>query len=213
MVDFIAVTAGIFLLIYIFSTLVIWRSSRTSLKRVLAAVTAPTILAVVTSSSFACLPAAIASLSEELRFDRQTTNLLTPLAITLCRFGSVTYFAAAAVFVVQLYQKALAPGEIVLITLGAILAGMATSGVTGILTLTMLGLILDPLQLPLDAVLVLFIAIDPLMDPLRTLTIVHTGMAATAAVAKPMTSGLTPATLKAIPGTCDSPVGFNAAES
>jgi Na+/H+-dicarboxylate symporter len=60
---------------------------------------------------------------------------------------------------------------------------MATSGVTGILTLTMLGLVLDPLKLPLEAVLVLFIAIDPLMDPFRTLGIVHTGMAATSLVA------------------------------
>jgi Na+/H+-dicarboxylate symporter len=60
---------------------------------------------------------------------------------------------------------------------------MATSGVSGILTLTMLGLVLDPLKLPLEAVLVLFIAIDPLMDPFRTLGIVHMGMAATSLIA------------------------------
>jgi proton glutamate symport protein len=69
------------------------------------------------------------------------------------------------------------------VIIGSIFAGMATSGVTGVLTLTMLGLVLEPLKLPLEAVLVLFVAIDPLMDPLRTLGIVHTGMATTALIA------------------------------
>lgn len=54
---------------------------------------------------------------------------------------------------------------------------------TGILTLTMLGIVLEPLQLPLEAVLVLFVAIDPIINPFRTLGIVHTGIAATAIIA------------------------------
>ncbi len=48
----------------------------------------------------------------------------------------------------------------------------------------MLDIVLNPLRLPLEAVLVLFIAIDPILDPFRTLGIVHTGIAATALVAK-----------------------------
>lgn len=183
MVNFVGVMISIFVLIYALGTVVIWWQTQKSFWVVLAAIKDPTILALATSSSLACLPAAIASLSEELHCDRQTTDLVTPLSITLCRFGSVIYFAAATLFVAQLYQKPLGPGTYLLIIVGSILAGMATSGVTGILTLTMLGLVLDPLRLPLDAVLVLFIAIDPLMDPFRTLSIVHTGMATTAVIA------------------------------
>lgn len=187
MVDFVVVMLGISLVIYLLGTLVIWQRSGRSFGQVLTAIKDPTILALATSSSLACLPAAISSLSEDLGFDRQTTDLVTPLTITLCRFGSVAYFGAAALFVVQLYQKEMGLSTLLTILVGAILAGMATSGVTGILTLTMLGLVLDPLRLPLEAVLVLFIAIDPLMDPLRTLGIVHTGMATTAAIAAPQT--------------------------
>lgn len=187
MVDFVVVMLGISLVIYLLGTLVIWQRSGRSFGQVLTAIKDPTILALATSSSLACLPAAISSLSEDLGFDRQTTDLVTPLTITLCRFGSVAYFGAAALFVVQLYQKEMGLSTLLTILFGAILAGMATSGVTGILTLTMLGLVLDPLRLPLEAVLVLFIAIDPLMDPLRTLGIVHTGMATTAAIAAPQT--------------------------
>lgn len=184
MVNFVGVMLAIFSVVYLASTMAIgWRSGQ-SFWRVLTAVKDPTILALATTSSLACLPAAIASLNEELSFDRQTTDLVTPLSITLCRFGSVIYFAAATLFVVQLYQKPLTFSMLAMIIVGSILAGMATAGVTGILTLTMLGLVLEPLKLPLDAVLVLFVAVDPIMDPFRTLSIVHTGIATTAMIAE-----------------------------
>jgi len=183
MVNFVAVAIATFGLIYIISTLIIWRRANAPFWHILGALKDPTILALATSSSLACLPAAITSLSEELKFDDQTTHLVTPLAITLGRFGSVAYFASSTLFVTQLYQRDLGPSGLIVVIIGSIFAGMATSGVTGVLTLTMLGLVLEPLKLPLEAVLVLFIAIDPLMDPLRTLGIVHTGMATTALIA------------------------------
>ncbi|HEY9888726.1 MAG TPA: cation:dicarboxylase symporter family transporter [Candidatus Obscuribacterales bacterium] len=183
MVNFVGVMLAIFVLVYIAGTVIICWRSKQPFWRVMAAVKDPTILAFATTSSLACLPAAIASLNEDLHFDRQSTDLVTTLSITLCRFGSVIYFAAATLFVVQLYQKPLTPSMVIMVVMGSILAGMATSGVTGILTLTMLGLVLDPLKLPLDAVLVLFVAIDPIMDPFRTVSIVHTGMATTALIA------------------------------
>jgi len=183
MVNFVVVTLAIFVAVYVLGTIVIsWRSQR-SLFTVLRALKDPTILALATTSSLACLPAAISSLHTDLHFDRQTTDLVTPLSITLCRFGSIIYFAAATMFVVQLYQKPLDISTLIIIVIGSVFAGMATSGVTGILTLTMLGLVLDPLKLPLDAVLVLFVAIDPIINPFRTLSIVQTGMATTAMIA------------------------------
>ncbi|WP_017299050.1 dicarboxylate/amino acid:cation symporter [Nodosilinea nodulosa] len=183
MVDFVVVAIATFALIYLVSTLVIWRRSGLNFWPTLLALKDPTILSLATSSSLACLPAAITSLSDTLKFNPQTTNLVTPLAITLCRFGSVIYFASATLFVMQLYQRDLGLAGLGIVIMGSILAGMATSGVTGVLTLTMLGLVLEPLKLPLEAVLVLFIAIDPLMDPFRTLGIVHTGMAVTTLIA------------------------------
>ncbi|MEO1590376.1 MAG: cation:dicarboxylase symporter family transporter [Cyanobacteria bacterium J06632_22] len=183
MINFIIVGLITFLAIYVVCTIVIWKQTKKSLLSVLAAMREPSILALATSSSLACLPSAITQLSDTLGFNRQTVNLVTPLSITVCRFGSVVYFALGAVFVAQLYDEPLGLGSIFIIVVGSIFAGMATSGVTGILTLTMLGIVLEPLQLPLEAVLVLFAAIDPVMDPFRTLGIVHTGIAATAMIA------------------------------
>lgn len=190
MLNFVLVAVVTFALIYGICTLVIWRQSHLPLPKIITALREPTLLSLATSSSFACLPSAIATLSDKLRFDRQTINLVTPLTITLCRFGSVIYFALAALFVAQLYDKPIAPLEIGVVIIGSIVAGMATSGVTGILTLTMLGIVLDPLGLPLEAVLVLFIAVDPLIDPMRTLGIVHTAMAVTTVIADKQESSL-----------------------
>lgn len=182
MIRFVIVAILTFVGIYILSTLLIWRQSRTSLLTVVLKLKEPTLLSLATSSSLACIPSAISTLTDGLRFDRQTTQLVTPLSITLCRFGSVVYFALATMFVAQLYNKELGAIDWAIITVVSILAGMATSGATGVLTLTMLDIVLNPLKLPLEAVLILFIAIDPILDPLRTLGIVHTGMAATALI-------------------------------
>ncbi|EKU98722.1 Na+/H+ dicarboxylate symporter [Leptolyngbya sp. PCC 7375] len=183
MINFVIATLVTFLVIYVLSTIVVWQQSKMPIIKVLSALREPTILALATSSSLACLPSAIAQLTEALNFSRQTVNLVTPLSITLCRFGSVIYFALGSVFVMQLYDKPIGPVSIMVVIVGSIFAGMATAGVTGILTLTMLGIVLEPLQLPLEAVLVLFVAIDPIMDPFRTLGIVHTGIATTAVIA------------------------------
>lgn len=185
MIRFVLIAILTFVIIYILSTIIIWRQTNQSPLAVLAQLKEPTFLALATSSSLACIPSAISALTDRLGFDRQTTQLVTPLSITLCRFGSVIYFALAALFVAQLYNKDLSGGQLAIVAVLAILAGMATSGATGVITLTMLDIVLNPLKLPLEAVLVLFIAIDPIVDPFRTLGIVHTGIAATALVAQP----------------------------
>jgi len=184
MINFVEAAIFTFLLIYLLCILIIWRQTSFSLRQVISALKEPTILALATSSSFACIPAAISALSDRLAFDRKTTQLVTPLAITICRFGSISYFALATLFVAQLYQKPLDFVQLSLIIFSSILAGMATSGATGVLTLTMLDIVLTPLKLPLEAVLVLFIAIDPIIDPFRTMGLIHSSLAATALVAE-----------------------------
>ncbi len=185
MISFIGVAIFTFILIYLFCILIIWQQTGYSFIQIISALKEPTVLALATSSSFACIPATISALSERLGFERKTTQLVAPLAITVCRFGAVAYFALAALFVAQLYQKPLDLVQLSLIIFSSILAGMATSGTTGVLTLTMLDLVLTPLKLPLEAVLVLFIAVDPIINPFRTMGLIHSSLAATALIAKP----------------------------
>ncbi len=161
---------------------ILGRSGR-SLRRVWQEQGAAAVLAWTTSNSLAALPAAIQGLCH-LGFDRQQVNLIAPLAITVCRFGVVGYFALVSVFTAQLYQQSLEWQAWLVVLLGAVLGGVATAGAVGVATLASVGIVLQPLGLPLDGVLALLIAVDPLVNPFRALVTVHGGMVATALVAK-----------------------------
>lgn len=176
MSNFLLISILTFGLLFSISIVLLSARSRYSIKDVLFKIKEPLILAFTTQSSLACLPSAIDSLTNGLRFESKSTNLVLPLAIALCRFGPIAYFAIATIFVSSLYQSPLGFGDILILIAGSIFAGMATSGLSGVLTLTMLSIVLSPLGLPLDAVLVLLIAIDPLINPFRTLTIVGTSI-------------------------------------
>lgn len=176
MSNFLLVSVLTFGIMFIISIILLSIRSKYTIKDTLFKIKEPLLLAFTTQSSLACLPSAIDSLTNGLRFESKSTNLVLPLAITLCRFGPIAYFAIATIFVSSLYQSSLGFGDILILIVGSIFAGMATSGLSGVLTLTMLSIVLSPLGLPLDAVLVLLIAIDPLINPFRTLTIVGTSI-------------------------------------
>jgi proton glutamate symport protein len=170
------------LILLFICTLIIWRASKKSIVDVIIGLKEPIIIALGTRSSLATIPSSLEALHTKLEFDKTNTNLLVPLGITICRYGSIMYFALATVFIAQLYDAQLGFQGYAIVLIGSILAGMATSGASGVLTLSMMLIVLEPLGLPFEAVLVLFIAIDPIIDPLRTLLIVYPACAASALI-------------------------------
>jgi proton glutamate symport protein len=172
------------LIIFLLSTLVIWAMSGVKNPvRILQALLDPIIISFATRNSFAALPASIESLEKGLRFDPVVTNLVLSLGTTVCRFGNILYFALASYFVAQIYGVPLGLPEFLMIVIGSVLAGTATAGASGLLTLPMIGFVLSPLGLPVEAILVIFIAIDTFIDPMRTFIIVYVNVAATVLVA------------------------------
>lgn len=170
------------LAVFLICTAVIWiRSREKNPLKVLQALIDPIVISLATRNSFAALPSSIASLNR-LRFDENTTNLVLPLGITILRIGNILYFAFAACFVAQIYGAALSAQSVLLIVVGALFAGTATAGSSGLLTLPMLGIILDPLGLPVESILVVFMAIDSLIDPMRTFLIVYGNITATSLI-------------------------------
>jgi proton glutamate symport protein len=115
-----------------------------------------------------CVPSVVEAL-ERLGFGRRDVGLVVPLGITMFRFGNITCFAVATLFVAQLYDVQLEGADLAFIILGSVLAGVATAGTSGVLTLIMLDIVLVPLELPLSGVLPLFIVLEPVMTPLRTI--------------------------------------------
>lgn len=181
MMKFVPIAILTFASLFIISSLVMW--SRTgSFMRPLQALKEPMLIALGTSNGLACLPVSLTAMHKSLGYEKQVVDLVIPLTFTLCRIGPTIYFALATMFVVQLYNIELSVDGLVMVVVGSILAGMATAGSSGIALLTMLGLVLEPLGLPLDAVIILFIVIDPIIAPFRVLAIVHTACAITTVI-------------------------------
>lgn len=184
MVKFIVVFYLAGLAAIIICTLIIWlKSGIKNPLKVLSKVIDPIIICFATRNSFAALPSAISAL-KSLKYEHNTVDLVYPLGLTVLRFGNIMYFALASCFIAQIYATPLSIPTLVLIVIGSVLAGTATAGASGLLTLPMISLIMDPIGLPVESILVVFMAIDSLIDPMRTLLIVYVNMATTALVSK-----------------------------
>ena len=169
------------------ATLIIWKRSNSSLMQTLNAMRGPFALALATRSSATCMPIMIEGLVDRLGFARSRVELLVPLSVSLLRIGPVIYFVAATMFIAQLYGRPLGPSEVVIVLSASILAGFASAGMTGLLTVSLVGLTCSYLGLPFEAAFILFLAVDPICDMLRTLVLVIGNSAAVSLVcARPL---------------------------
>lgn len=139
-------------------------------------------LAITTRSSIACIPVAINELTTKLRFERITTELILPLGITICRLGAVPYYVIGTIFIAQIYSIDLGPYQLLTIGVAAVAASLASSGATGPMSVLLIALVAEPLKLPVEAAIILFIAIDPILDIVRTLVLVYGNCALTALI-------------------------------
>jgi len=168
-------------LVVIAGTVVIWMRSGLSLMTVIKETKETLIVAISSRSSLACIPYAQEAL-HRLHFDKGGVELTVPLSFTVNRIGSIVYYAIATVFIANIYDSPLGAVGLLVVLFGSILAGLASAGTTGILTVATVAVVCDLLKLPSEAVLVLLIAVDPLMDMIRTASHVHGNIAVTAFV-------------------------------
>lgn len=160
------------------SGLIIWQRSGQRLGRVLLALREPFVLALATRSSFACMPSMIEALSTKLRFNLIAVELLVPTSILLLRTGALAYYVMATFFIAQLYGRELTGPEVLLAVGVCVLASVASAGMSGIVSLSMIAMSCGALGLPVEAALILFVAVEPVCDALRTIAFVICNLAA-----------------------------------
>jgi len=163
MVNFVVAFGAASLIFLALAVLVIWKRSNTSLSGTLNALREPFALAIATRSSVTCMPAMIVALVQRLSFAKAKVELLVPLSVSMLR---VTLSAQ----------------ELGLLLMASVLAGFASAGMTGLVTLSLTSMACGYLELPFEAAFILFLAIDPICDILRTLVLVIGNTAAVAAI-------------------------------
>ena len=128
------------------------------------------VVAFSTCSNQATLPFLITALRDRFRLPEQAVDLAIPLGITMCRVSNVAYYAFVSIFIAAIYNQPLSIYEQSFIVLGAIMTSFASSGTNGVIAISMISIIMDPLNLPIDSIIIILIAVDPIIEPLRTVT-------------------------------------------
>ncbi|MGN6230856.1 MAG: dicarboxylate/amino acid:cation symporter [Trinickia sp.] len=172
MLQFVIAFFVVAVLLLVLAATIIWKRSANSLGSTLEALRAPFALALATRNSAACMPSMIESLADRLGFARSRVELMVPLTVSLLRVGPMVYYVCATLFIAQLYGRHLGVVEVSTVLLASVLAGFASAGMTGLVTVSLIGMTCVYLSLPFEAAFILFLAVDPLCDMLRTLILV-----------------------------------------
>ncbi|WP_394841126.1 dicarboxylate/amino acid:cation symporter [Pendulispora brunnea] len=124
-------------------------------------------LAFVSRSSVGTMPVT-QKVTEQLGVPREYASFAVPFGATTKMDGCASiYPALSAIFVAQIFDVPLGPGEYMLIVFVSVIGSAATAGLTG--ATVMLTLTLSTLRLPLAGA-GLLLAIDPILDMMRTAT-------------------------------------------
>jgi Na+/H+-dicarboxylate symporter len=186
---FLAITA-LFLLV---SILILRYRSGRNFSEVLDSMRDTLTLGIATNNSATCMPAMVDGLVSRLHFERSNVELLIPLSVSLLKTGAIAYFACATLFVAILYGTPLSTLEVILVVSISVISGFASVGMSGIMTVALVGSVCGYLGLPFEAAFILFVAIDPICAMARTSI---TSLGACAAVAmvcpKPLTNPVQP---------------------
>ncbi|MCW2870052.1 dicarboxylate/amino acid:cation symporter [Actinacidiphila oryziradicis] len=125
-------------------------------------------LAFVSRSSVGTMPLTQQVTTERLGVSREYASFAVPFGATTKMDGcAAVYPALAAIFVAQVFNVSLGIKDYLLIALVSVVGSAATAGLTG--ALVMLTLTLSTLGLPLQGA-GLLLAIDPILDMMRTAT-------------------------------------------
>lgn len=159
-----------FLIIMLIGLVIMWIYSPIGLLGSIKELKEPMTVAFSTCSNQATLPFLTNILSQKFRLKEDAVDLAIPLGVTMCRTGNAAYYAFVVVFMASLYNEPLTLFQNLFIVFGAIVASLAASGASGVIAISMLSIILDPLNLPIGSILVILVIVEPIMDPFRTIT-------------------------------------------
>jgi Na+/H+-dicarboxylate symporter len=124
-------------------------------------------LAFVSRSSVGTMPVT-QQVTERLGVPKEYASFAVPFGATTKMDGcAAIYPALAAIFIAQIFDVQLGVGDYILIAFVSVIGSAATAGLTG--ATVMLTLTLSTLGLPLEGV-GLLLAIDPILDMMRTAT-------------------------------------------
>jgi Na+/H+-dicarboxylate symporter len=138
------------------------------------------LIAFSTSSSSATLPVTMECAEDNLGVSDEVTSFVLPLGATVNMDGTALYEAVAALTIAQMYGVGLELPQQALVLVTALLASVGAAGIP-MAGLVMLVVVLQAVGLPLEGIGTI-IAVDRVLDMMRTATNVWSDLVGTAVV-------------------------------
>ncbi len=170
MKDFCISVSISFLIIVCIGFVIIWLYTPIGLFKSIKVLKESMVIAFSTCSNQATLPFLINALSQKFKLEEEAVDLAIPFGVTMCRTSNASYYAFVVVFIASLYNYPLSMMQCGFIIFGSILASLAASGASGVIAISMISIILDPLNLPVGSILIILVVVEPIMEPFRAVT-------------------------------------------
>jgi len=135
-----------------------------------------------TASSSATLPLSMECAEREAEIPKGISSFVLPLGATVNMDGTALYEAVAALTIAQMYGVNLDVAQQALVLLTALLASVGAAGIP-MAGLVMLVVVLQAVGLPLEGIATI-IAVDRVLDMMRTATNVWSDLVGTAVIAR-----------------------------
>lgn len=135
-----------------------------------------------TASSSATLPLSMECAEREADLPKGVSSFVLPLGATVNMDGTALYEAVAALTIAQMYGIHLELGQQALVLFTALLASVGAAGIP-MAGLVMLVVVLEAVGLPLAGIATI-IAVDRVLDMMRTATNVWSDLVGTAVIAR-----------------------------
>ncbi|OJJ21401.1 dicarboxylate/amino acid:cation symporter [marine bacterium AO1-C] len=144
--------------------------------------TNPLLTAFSTSSSSATLPLSMETVEHKSGVSNKVTSFTLPLGATINMDGTALYECVAAMFIAQAYGIELSIMQQIVVVMTALLASIGAAGIP-MAGLVMISVILSAVGLPLEG-LGMILAVDRILDMLRTTTNVWSDSCGAVIIAK-----------------------------
>lgn len=138
-----------------------WRKLWSTLRR-------PIVMGFGTSNSMAVMPLLMDALEDGFRLPRQLVNLVVPLSVLIARNANVLYGGMMLMFAAQLYNIDLTAENVIVLILATVIGTLVGAGMPTIPFLTALTVVAHPMGFPIEAIIPIFVAILPVLDPFGT---------------------------------------------
>ncbi|MDR0739188.1 MAG: dicarboxylate/amino acid:cation symporter [Oscillospiraceae bacterium] len=186
--NLIVVIYVIFFSLILASFFIIQIKTKLKIKEHLRAIKQIFVISMSTRSCLATIPTAVENSKKYLKLEPSVVDMTLPLGITIAQSGGVVSAVMATTYTLYIHNESLKLDSLVGLILGACMYAVSFVGIPGVIAVGMLSSVLTPLGLPSDVIIMIWIGLITVIDPILTFQCVYTNIAITSLVTRKKTT-------------------------